>query len=93
MGPKQNRKKEQSELFQNILSNKPLMNVVKNSVYNFWEETETRFVFDPVEKIAVGVHDGNGKISAFSADDLELAKLRGWKTVAVENLKVSSLDD
>jgi hypothetical protein len=76
-----------SPLFEKILQNKPFENVIRNVQHNLWEDSETGIVFDPVSRLAVGVHVGSGQIRSLSVADLEVAKERGWKTIAVENLK------
>jgi hypothetical protein len=87
--PKKQRPKFQktSPLFEKILQNKPFENVIRNAQHNFWEDSETGIVFDPVTKVAVGVHVNLGNIRSLSPAELEIARERGWKTVAVENLK------
>lgn len=79
-----------SSLFEKILENKPYVKVVRDSAFDIWYDTETKTVFDPVSRVAVGVYTGEGKVRLLTVDDLEVARERGWKTTCVENLKLSS---
>lgn len=80
-------KRKPSSLFEKILENKPFLNVVRDPVYQLWYDPETSFVFDPVTRLVVGSHIGEGRVRQLNVDDLEIARERGWKTTYVENLK------
>ena len=75
-----------SPLFERILENKPVVDVVRDPVRDVWMESETKMVFDPVTRVVLGVFtpDGGRQLTAL---DLQVARERGWKTVFVENLK------